>query len=118
MGKKMPKTKRMGRDVSVIATIKKQQTQKKYKATFFKTRKMCLISPHYLVEFLFHFFKHRNINCQPMSSNKTDESRRVITIFLIDAVINSMISPRIFGLLRTELYLGAVRSLSTQERIM
>ena len=52
---------------------------------------MCLINPHYLVEFLFHFLKHTNINYQPMSSNKTDESRRVITIFLIDAVINSVI---------------------------
>ena len=108
----MPKTKRMGReDVSIVATIKKQQTQKKYKATFFKKRKMCLINAHYLVGFLFHFLKHRNINYQPMSSNKTDESRRVIMIFLIDAVINSMMYPQIFGLLRTELYLGAVRSL-------
>lgn len=36
MGKKMPKTNRMGReDVSVVAMIKKPQTQKKYKATFF-----------------------------------------------------------------------------------
>lgn len=35
----MPKTKRMRRDVSVVATIKKQQTQKKYKATFFKKKK-------------------------------------------------------------------------------
>lgn len=29
----------MGRDVSVIATIKKQKTEKKYKATFFKNKK-------------------------------------------------------------------------------